>query len=97
MFTRKDYLEGRCSHRDFYGQIVERAGLVFPSDHALVQRARRSTDPHYNDIPLALWGSAAVSAKPAITRALKETGDFWSLAGGVCTIKEAVRRVVERT
>lgn len=31
MMTRQDYMEGRCSHRDYYGEIVQAAHIQYPT------------------------------------------------------------------
>lgn len=95
LFTRTDRLAGKCTHREYYAQIVRLAGLKFTDSHELVRDAKKSTDEHYNDIPLARWDMAAACAQSSITRALRQCGDCFTLSGGLCTVKEAVRQVVE--
>lgn len=95
--TRAQYLNGECTHREFYGAVVKDAGIRYTPEDFIVQRAMESKDGHYNDIPLTAWDAEAAVARPAISRALKAHGDFWSLAGGLCVVKEAVRQVIERT
>jgi hypothetical protein len=93
--TRKDYMSGTVTHQQYYGSVVKAAGIKFDSDDPIVQRAKGSVDPHYNDIPLGRWDAMALFARPSIAAALKQHDDGWSLAGGVCTMKEAVRQAVE--
>lgn len=96
--SREDYMERRCSHRDYYGSLVEELGVQFTSpDH--IERFKRSRDPHMNDIPLRFWDGHGAMLRafhgPKITQAFKARGDFVTPAGLVCLYKEAARRAVE--
>jgi hypothetical protein len=97
LITRKDYLDGKATHRQYYGQIVKLAGISFSKDSKIVERCKNSKDPHYNDIGLPAWDVMAASRAPHIQTALKKCGDFFTKAGGVCVMKEAVRQAVEST
>lgn len=91
--TRADYLAGVVDHQTFYRAVVATAG-VRVTDRALLERVRealRGGDQHLNSIPLGLWDNRANGARGALSRALKEHGDFYSLAGGVCCMKQAAR------
>ena len=93
--TRNDYMSGAVTHRHYYASIAKSAGIQLSPEHDMVRRALQSKDEHYNDIPLGAWDTAALAVKFAIARAMEEHSDSWSLAGGVCTVKEAVRQAVE--
>ena len=95
--TRKEYIAGEVSHREYYGMLVKLAGIRFPDNHPLVLKAKDSSDPHFNDIPLNRWDVAASGFEHAVRAIMPEIGDAWSLAGGVCIAKEAVRQAIERT
>jgi hypothetical protein len=86
----------RVTHRVYYASVAQAAGLVFPTDHPLVERAARSKDPHFNDIPLQLWDDYALSMRSDLARALRAHEDGFSVAGGVCIVKEAVKQAVKR-
>lgn len=94
--TRENYINGKINHREYYGGILRLADFEMSPGHELVQKALKSQDPHYNDIPLILWDNIAMSGQAWTNTALKKVGDFWSLAGGVCLYKEAVRQAVEK-
>ena len=84
-FTREDYIEGRCTHRQFYTQFVtpeirERVLARFG-----IERLKASTDAHLNDIPLSQWD--------ALTYGIKAGTDN-SLSAGVCIMKEDYRDMV---
>lgn len=95
--TRKDYLDGKVTHREYYASICKAAGIAFGDASKIVERCRNSKDPHYNDIPLWEWDSMTVGGRRALSRALEAHGDFYSDAGGVCAYKEAVRQAVDRS
>lgn len=93
MITRKDYIAGRATFTEFYRAVNATAGLVC-RDKALLFKARAALDAgdeHLNSIPLRIWDMHAACAHLAVARALKVHGDSYSLAGGVCSMKQAAR------
>lgn len=93
-YTRSDYMAGACSHREYYAQFVT------PAIRAEVLRSitrpvlLASKDEHLNDIPLQRWDNLSFINRPAL--AIDEGGQrVYSLAGGVCILKEAARQVIE--
>ncbi len=91
--TRDDYMQGRCTHAAFYRAVNKTAGLVI-SDTALLQRVSKCLaegDEHLNRIPLSFWDGMGPALSGNLRRALKEHGDFWSMAGSVCCLKQAAR------
>lgn len=92
--TRQDYMQARCTFAEYYSAVAKTAGVRFSAKDRIVQDAARSSDPHYNDIPLRRWDAIAASI-PALGAAFQSHGDFYSLAGAVCVAKQAVRNAVE--
>lgn len=92
--SRKDYMEGRCTHREYYGSLVEELGIRFTKEKD-IERFRRSIDLHFNDIPLRWWDALASRRPAGSTAAFKARGDFVTTAGLVCLYKEAARRAIE--
>ena len=93
IYTRKDYMSDKCTHEEYYGQLVTQRMKEHVA-RAIPQGIARSTDPAFNDIPLATWdriGSMYHSLGPEF----KKLGDFMSASGLVCTLKEAARQVKE--
>lgn len=95
MFTRTQYLNGECSHRAYYAQFVT-------TDLQEVLRRRLGVarmvtaykaDPNLNTIPLPTWAGLSILAR---TNALCACGDYPTLAGSVCILKEAARQVAEQ-
>ncbi len=92
IYTRKDYMSDKCTHAEYYGQLVTQV----MKDHiarAIPQSLARSTDPHFNDIPLSTWDRLGMVY--GLRSEFKELGDFRSKAGIVCVLKEAARQVKE--
>lgn len=95
MFTRKQYLNRECSHADYYAQFVGE-----DIKHSVLHTIGRdkimaSSDPHFNDIPLAFWDSIIGLVPHQIATKMRELGDYPTLAGNVCIAKEAARQIKE--
>lgn len=89
--TRKEYLDGSVTFEEFYSSVAKEARINFDNSPDLerVVAALKAGDKHLNSIPLAYWDRKAAVAAPRIASALKLHGDFYSLAGGVCVMKQA--------
>ena len=97
-FTRADYMAGTCTHRQYYAQFVTPHMLAQVVASIGAERLAKSKDPHLNDIPLATWDQLAGGMRTQLGREqLKLAGDFPSLAGAVCILKEAARQTLETT
>lgn len=96
---RQDYLDGRVTFAEFYRSVYREAGLCMIGEVFLsrVRRALEAGDEHLNTIPLREWDGRAAAAKSAISTSLRKHGDFWSLAGGVCTVKQLAIDAATRT
>ena len=93
MYTRADYMDKRCTHSEYYGEIVADAGIDFTNAPIMdrVREALASGDEHLNTIPLRTWdimGAGLLWIAPHF----KARKDTMSLAGLVCVAKEAARR-----
>ena len=92
VFTRKDYMSNKCSHREYYSQLVTpeiRAGVW----GALYGRIVASKDPSFNDIALSQWDHLGMFLVPR--EPFKNFGDFYTKAGAVCVLKEAAQQIRE--
>ena len=92
MFTRKDYMSDKCTHEEYYGQLVTQ-GMKDHIVRAIPQALAKSTDPHFNDISLSTWDRLGMVY--SLRSEFKELGDIRSKAGIVCVLKEAARQVKE--
>ena len=93
MYTRKDYLNNKCTHRQYYAQFVNDNVKLMIKDWIGIKRLLKSKDKYLNDIPLNTWDK--IGLPYGIKDLLKKAGDFYTLAGQVCILKEAARQMVE--
>lgn len=89
--TRKDYMEGRITHQEYYSTIAKEAHISFKNSEMLpeIKDALAKGDEHLNTIPLRQWDMMATFHRDRIRLALKNHDDFYSLGGGVCVMKAA--------
>jgi len=90
MYTRKDYLNGLCTHKQYYAQFVTPQVRNAVLTRIGRERLVASDDEHLNDISLQTWDSLP---QPASGK-LRELGDFITKAGAVCIYKEAARQIL---
>lgn len=92
ILTRKDYLDKKCTHDEYYGQIVQEVGISYANSPELKRiKKAYATDPHFNNIPLAEWDRKSAASQLTLFEAFKKRGDYWTLAGGVCVHKAAAK------
>jgi len=93
MFTRNDYLNGKCTSREYYAQFVTRYEKALVASQfgkkKLAEEAKK--DAHLNGIALQEWDNLA----RFINTNMRTHGDCLTLAGAVCILKEAARQVAE--
>lgn len=89
IFTRKQYLAKECTHEQFYEGVTHGMRIHF---NRQVSPQMLKDDPHLNRIPLQYWDSLALAMQMTLRRRLKECGDYFSLAGGVCAVKHIAKR-----
>ena len=101
MFTRQAYLDSARdngeSFRRYYGEIIAETGFRYSGDIARVRAALAQGDMHLNTIPLGHWDCMAAGPIAArVAAAFKARGDYATLAGMVCLLKEAARLQAEK-
>ena len=89
---RKDYLDGKVSHEDYYGQFVNDNVKRIVLSYIKLEDIKNSTDEHMNDIPLCKWDQIKFN-NCGITKKMEEAGDYLTLAGIVCIAKYAARMI----
>lgn len=108
MFTRKDYLDGKCSHGEYYAQLVNESnakGVVLSYFSLDDLKKMYESDKHFNRVPERLWLHHGMGAdyglytweqlgKRLVGVDWKKYGDYCSIAGQVCVLKEAARMIV---
>jgi hypothetical protein len=100
-YTRAEYMkdaqqEGKgpsAAHRRYFGQFVTDGTKYRVLSVIGLDRLKASTDPHLNDIPLALWDK--LTPKLPGSAGFSKAGDYYTLANSVCLAKEAARQIIE--
>lgn len=85
-------------HRAYYSQFVtdEIKHLVLRG--ITRPKIEQSIDhPSFNDIPLSEWDALVPKLPRSVEDQLREHGDYLTMAGGVCILKEAARQIREST
>ena len=99
MFTRQDYMNGTCSHEEYYAQFdcngMRQTVILGIGLEALL----KSRDKHLNDIPLHRWDSIAPIVRGIVADKNVKLGAYkkraCSLADCVCALKQSARMIIE--
>jgi hypothetical protein len=94
-YTRQDYMNRKCSHSQYYAQFVTNEIKIHVLHCIGYEKIKKSRDEHFNDIRLNKWDLATVSM-PRVDSKMRESGDFVTLAGQVCILKEAARQIKKK-
>lgn len=94
---RDAYLDNKITHEQYYGSVADDAGARFPEDSAVIDEII-AEGGDVSSIQLYRWDHMICHScdKGKTREAFKAHGDFWSLAGHVCMLKEAARQAVAR-
>lgn len=92
--TRRDYLNRKCTHRQYYSQFVNTNTKNQLLRYIPKKEIVASKDPHFNDIKIRRWD--AIPAIAGTNDKMKKKGDYLTLAGKVCVYKEAAKQIKER-
>ncbi len=96
MYTRRDYLYNRCTHREYYSQFVTEEIRNYVQRRIGLNDILNSTDEWFNDIPIKRWDSIAYNLRVLVgDQLLTETQAGWCLATATCISKEAARQLKE--
>ena len=90
--TRKDYMENRITHLEYYGNVARIAGIRFSEEFLTrCDKALTAGDEHLNTIPLSTWDMMGAAWRVRIASALKQVNNTGgvSLSDLVCTLKSA--------
>jgi len=107
MIKRKEYIDGKFSHREYYSQFITSKMVEQVKNKIGIDRIKSSKDEHFNDIPLKEWdmlsghyfiGSKMVGT-PRVSHEFaelcKQADEWTSSATLTCTYKEIARQLVE--
>ena len=92
-FTRKEYMDHVCSHREYYAQYVTEGLKKQVLFNIPISELEKSKDEHLNDVELKRWDN--VPMPYSVSTQMKENGDYLTQAGIVCIAKEAARQILE--
>jgi hypothetical protein len=99
-FSRQDRLDNKCSHSEYYNQFVDGTVKAAVKNKFGIDRLKKAFDSgntSFNspDFRLSEWDGLAQPYNFIGTNAkMKELGDYLTLAGQVCILKEAARQLV---
>lgn len=91
--TRKERMKGECTHNEYYDQFVTK-GVINLVKSIGEDRIKKSTDEHFNDIPLKEWDGLHRYILGMAGRSIAEASNGGvSLSDTVCVAKAAARRI----
>lgn len=94
-FTRQQYLNNECTHREYYSQFVTK-GIKQRLRSTLKSSALKAgMDKHFNNIPLYFWDNFMPVVPYEILKKIQSCGDYYTLSGIVCILKEAAMQIAE--
>lgn len=102
-FTRHDYLNNECTHRQYYAQFV-----TDEMKKHISEDIKKAMDSEFFNYETGLgyslsfwdaWSQFLILSNPykrkEFDKKLRDRGDYISLAGCVSTLKEAARQIVD--
>lgn len=103
-YSRKDYIQGICSHGSYYTQFCTQSVISAVKTCIGQERILASTCEHFNDIPLHLWDGLhkhlGLLSGTALGQSNKATYGreelTYSLSDTVCVAKQAAKIIKER-
>ncbi len=105
MFTRNQYLNKECTHRQYYAQFINEAvKALVPFSENEIRESYNSLE-NLNTLPLHklyttkvytdTWDYAAKQLESTVKKvSFKEVGDSPTLSGNVCILKEAALQII---
>lgn len=98
MKLRKDYMEKRITHAEYYGQFVSPAIKSMVLSGFSLAELLASKDSSLNDLPLARWDLLAGGMGSTLCAGkLQEAGDMPSLGSAVCILKTAAHQIINES
>lgn len=93
MLTRQDYLNGKCTHSEYYAQFVTEGTKKMLISRFGIKKIKEAftENEHFNSIRLQEWDSM----RPLMRVNMKDYGDYLTLAGSNCILREAARQIAK--
>ena len=92
-FTRKDYLNNKCSYNEYYAQFITEQIVNYVQASIGKEKILASKDPHFNDIKLFAWDILAQVILQSTQYLRKAAGESGSLSASVCIAKAAAEQI----
>lgn len=95
MNTRQDFIQKRCTYREYYSQFVNEEIRARVARRFSIEGLKQAfvVDPNFTSIPMREWDMLAIRIEPAIK--FVSVGEERTQAVMVCIVKEAALQVVE--
>lgn len=94
MFTRKDYLDGKVSHHDYYSQFLTNSLIEYVKER-FKDKIYLSEDDNFNNIALTYWDQLYIKDKIKLNLWIEANGNrkeySWSACDRVCIAKAAAK------
>lgn len=97
MYTRNQYMEGRCSFFTYYRQFVTPTIEKFVVDVIGANKILQANDISLNDIPLYKWDAMHDNILNLTKEARKDLNEDNSLSASVCIAKNAALMFKEKS
>lgn len=98
-FSRDKYMSHQITHAQFFGHIANMCGLA-PFNKSFINRVKvalKNGDIHLNSIPLIEWDNMVYCFSQRTQAIISAFDNGFSLAGGVCMLKEKARLQAENS
>jgi hypothetical protein len=92
---RARYMSHAISHDEYYLWLAKDLGLGAWLVPVSRERLLQSKDPHFNDIPLAIWDRCDPHVRACLRIPAGGGSIGWSLSDTVCVLKALARESVE--
>lgn len=70
MITRAEYIDGKASHYEYYGQFMSPQLVQLVVNQIGAEAIKTSRNIHFNDIPLAQWDKCHGGVRQLVLRAV---------------------------
>ena len=108
MFTRKDYLDKKCTHRQYWAQFVTRSMRELVRRRIGLERLQSSSNEYFSDVTtLSAWDEMKNATFTMLDQQkwreiqypeYTDPGSIgWSSSDNTCLLKEAARQLVEES
>lgn len=95
--TRQDYMNGHCTHREYYAQFVTPVTKSMVNN--VINLSEVTNEKEFKalckKLGLKVWDSLAGLLMINPSSKIRELGDIPSICGMVCTLKESALQLVE--